>query len=506
MQYLLAIDVGTTSLKATLFDCEGRTVASHISEYSVSTPHEDWVELDPQDYWRAATQAIRHLLDVKGISADGIAGIGVTSQGESLVVLDDQGKPLRPTIVWLDNRSHAESDELRRHFGEEQAYLHTGQPEVIPTWTATRILWLKHHEPRCYKQAAKYLLAADYLIYRLTGRFTTDRGLNPSTLYYDLPTGSWWGDMLDVLGISQAQLPELVSSGEVAGHVSSEAASQTGLRSGTAVTTAPIDQISAAVGAGNIDTGVVTECTGAALALCATSQRPVYDPDRNVGLYAHAMPGKYVLFSWAPTAGMILRWLRDTFGNGASYDELDADARDITPGANGLFMLPHLAGAGTPTPNAHAKGVFWGITLAHNRSHFVRAVMESVAFLLRGNMELLTNIGEPVHELRCLGGGARSDLWLQIKADVCRRNLVVMDTEEATGLGTAMIAAVGAGLFDNLRDAGRTMVRVRKQVAFNPNSADRYESIYRRYVEIDRHSQKLFVSPADQPEYTSANC
>ena len=492
MEYLLAIDVGTTSLKTTLFDRQGQTIASCVREYAVSTPHADWVEVYPETYWTSARDAIRELLRDSAVQASAIVGVGVTSQGESLIVLDAAGQPMRPAIVWLDNRSQAEADELGKAFDAEEVYRRTGQPEMVPAWTATRIMWLKHHEPQIYRGAARYLLVADYLLYRLTGRFVTDRGLNPSTVYYDLTTDDWWEAMLDALGISRSQLPELVSSGERAGTVRQEASDETGLQAGTPVTTAPIDQIAAAVGAGNMTPGVVTECTGAAMALCATVDRPVYDPMQRVGLYVHAVAGKYVLLPWVPTAGMALRWLRDTCGGGCSYASLADEARDVSAGAGGLFMLPHLAGSGTPAPNAHARGVFWGLTLAHRRGHLARAVMESVAFMLRGNLQLLQDIGAPVQAVRCLGGGARSDLWLQIKADVCRRDLMVMDAEEATGLGTAMIAAVGAGLYADLAEASGRMVRMRKHIPFNVDRADAYEPVYRRYVELDRQAQTMF--------------
>jgi xylulokinase len=492
MEYLLALDAGTTSLKATLFDRAGRQTAGQGVEYALLKSGADIVELDCETYWRAARQAVRAVLAQSGVDAEAIVAVGVTSQGETLAVLDRQGQPLRPAIVWLDNRSRAEADEIARTFPVDEVYRRTGQPEVTPTWTATRILWLRRHEPQTYERAHKYLLVADYLLFRLTGRFVTDRALNPSTLYYDLTTGEWWPAMLEFLGLRAAQLPELATSGEVVGTISDQAAKDLGLRAGTPVTSAPIDQVAAAVGAGNLEPGVVTESTGAALALCATLDRPLYDPQHRVGLYVHALPRQYVLLPWTPTAGMMLRWFRDEFGGGRDYGALAAEAADVPPGADGLVVLPHLAGAGCPKVNPRARGVFWGATLGHHRGHFVRAIMEAVAFMLRGNLELLASLGAGTREVRCLGGGARSDLWLQIKADVCRTDLLVMDAEEAAGLGTAMIAAVGAGLYGSLAEAREQMVRVRRRVTFDAARADRYDGVYRRYKTLDDKAQDMF--------------
>ena len=291
--------------------------------------------------------------------------------------------------------------------------------------------------------------------------------------------------MLHFLGIEREQLPVLKTSGEVVGSLSASAARETGLVPDTLVTTAPIDQVAGSVGAGNLEPGVVTECTGAAMALCATLDRPTYDPQRRVGLYAHAVAGRYVLLPWVPTAGMVLRWFRDTFAAGKDYPSLIGDAAAVEPGAEGLLMLPHLCGAAGPGPDSQAKGAFLGIALGHGRGHFVRAILESVAFMLRENLEMLESLGVFVREIHSLGGAARSDLWLQIKADVCGKDLLVMDCEEATGLGTAMISFVGNGTYHSLAEARENMVRVRRLVSCSNDATKQYDGVYRRYLAMD---------------------
>lgn len=482
--HVLALDVGTTSLKGVLFDADGRQLATCLQEYDLAKPAPDIVELDCEVYWDSACKAIHAILRESGSDPRQITSVGITSQGETLTVLDSDGKPLRRSIVWLDNRSQQEAEQIGQSFSLDEVYRVTGQQEIIATWTATRILWIRKHQPEVFQKAHKYLLVEDYLIYKLTGKYTTDHGLNPSTLYYDLTIGDWWPKMLAFLGITREQLPELKNSGESVSSITAEAAAKTGLNANTVITTAPIDQIAGAVGAGNIEPGIVTETTGAALALCASVDRPTYDQKKRVGLYAHAVRGQFVLLPWVPTAGMVLRWFRDELGGGCDYVSLCDEAREISPGADGLIILPHLSGAGCPQSNSKAKGVFWGVTLGHRRGHFVRAILESVAMMLRSNVELLEEMGGAVKNIRSLGGAAHSDLWLQIKADACRKDLTVMQCQEAACLGVAMLSSVGSGVHKNLAEARDRMVQVRKIVRFDPQMADVYDDVYHRHMNL----------------------
>lgn len=486
---MLSLDIGTTSVKGVLFDIEGALYGSRFEEYELIKRGADIVEQDPEVYWTAVKTVIKEILAESGVDSSAIMSAGITSQGETLTVLDESGTALRNSIVWLDNRSQVEADEMGERFSIEEVYRITGQQEMIPTWTATRILWMKKNEPELFASAAKYLLVEDYIAYRLTGQYATDRAMNPSTLYFDITTGQWWPEMLEFLDITPAQLPSLKNSGEAVGNISDEASAETGLSRATVVTTAPIDQVAGAVGAGNIEAGVVTETTGAALAICATSNRPSYDPGRGFGIYLHAIPGLYVMMPWVPTAGMVFRWFRDEFGGGKDYGELCAEAETVAIGADGLTMLPHLAGAGTPAPDANARGAFTGITLSHGRSHFVRAVLESIAFMLRSNLELLEGSGTAVKEVRSLGGAARSDMWLQMKANVCNRTFVTMECDEAASLGVAMLACVGGGIYGNLSEARDRMVKTSHSIEPDPFCVEQYQTIYDRYRrlnELDR--------------------
>lgn len=481
-RYLLAIDAGTTAVKTVLFDLAGREIACRVSEYELEKPHPDTVEVSPEVYWRAAEDGIAGVIREAAIDPREIAAAGVTSQGETLIVLDRDGRPLRNAIVWIDNRAKAEAAQIAARFSREEVYRITGQPEIVPGWTAAKILWLRHHEPEIFKRAAKFLLVEDYLIYRLTGQFATDHALNPSTLYYDLIRGCWWPDMLDFLGIAETQLPELKESGEIAGY----AREGTGLAAGTPVCVAPIDQVTAAVGAGNIAPGMVTETTGSAMAICATLDAPVFDPEMRIGLYRHALPGQYLMMVWVPTAGMILRWFRDELAAGRSYDELTALAAQVPAGSDGLLLLPHFSGSFSPEVNPDAAGVFYGLRLAHQQRHFVRAILEATAFMLKQNLEVLEHAGLNYPGVRSLGGGARSPLWLQIKADVLDRPVEVPVGNEATCLGAAILASLGAGLFPSLEAAVKNMVHLRTTLPPRPEQAVAYREFYRKYVTINQ--------------------
>jgi xylulokinase len=484
MNFILTLDAGTTALKGTLFDLAGHAVCGCAREYPLDNPAPDIVELDPEVYWSAARAAIGDILKKTQVAPDRITALGVTSQGETLIVLDRQGRPLRRAIVWLDNRAKEEAEIIRQEFGRELVYQVTGQQDIVPAWPAAKILWLRRHEPQVFHAADKFLMVEDYLIYRLTGTFATDHALNPSTLYYDLRQGCWWPSMLQLLQISERQLPALLESGAVAGKV----AAAMGLDAETVVTVAPIDQITAAVGAGNTAPGMITETTGAALAVAATVERPVYDPQGRLALYRHAAPGLFALLPWIPTAGMVLRWFRDEFGGGMDYAALDELAARVPPASDGLILLPHFSGMNSPQVNPEAKGVFWGITTAHRKAHFIRAILEAVAFALRDNLELLAESGVESHELTALGGGARSRLWLQIKADVLQRPISTQQCEETTSLGAAVLAAVGSGIFPNLPAALAAMVHPAEIILPNKDNQKAYNAAFEKYRELNRRN------------------
>jgi xylulokinase len=494
MELLLAIDAGTTSVKAGLFAPDGRCLGLGREEYQLETPAADLAQLDPEVYWQACLKTVRGALEKAAIRPEQVKALAVSSQGETTITLDSKGQVIYPAMVWLDNRATVQAAFLAERFGQE-VYNRTGIPEIIATWPACKILWMRKNEAEVFKRAGKFLLVQDYLIYRLTGRFVTDGSISCTSLYYDLTRNSWWTDVLDAIGIRTDQLPEIVQPGTTVGTLTAEAAQLLGLFSGTLVINGGMDQSVGAIGAGNIRSGMVSETTGAALTIQATITDPMIDPARVVPVYFHSAPGQYLFVPVCPTAGMALKWLRDTFfqdelqaggaGNTDLYDLLTRLAGTVPAGSDGLVMLPHLMGAFSPEPNSKARGSFTGFSLSHTRAHFVRALLEGVAFMLRRNLESIERAGVQINEIRSTGGGARSPLWNRIKADVCRHTVVTLANEETGLLGDAILAGVACGIFESVEDGCKAMVSVKEKLLPGVE-LEAYQEPYRRYCELDR--------------------
>ncbi|HID95150.1 MAG TPA: hypothetical protein EYP53_03720 [Candidatus Latescibacteria bacterium] len=502
MSYLISIDAGTTALKVVLFDQHGQIKAQRGIEYNLITPTTDTAELEAEVYWEACRQGIRSVLKQSHIPPEEVAALSISSQGETLIPVDRSGRPLRRAIVWLDNRSGEEARIIEEAFGVEEIYRITGQPEVVPTWPATKVLWIKRNEPGIFRQTHKFLLVEDYILYKLTGQYVTEGSLASSSLFFDINRGTWWGEMVDFVGITPEQLPAVKKTGEVVAPVAQPACRLTGLCEKTMVTTGAMDQAAGMIGAGNIGPGIVTETTGAALAICATTDRVVLDPKRRLPCQYHPVSGLYYLMPWCPVGGMFLRWFRDVFCQlemeqarckGLDvYNLLTQQAESVPPGSEGLVALPHLMGAASPEFNPNAKGVFFGITLKHQKGHFVRAVMEAVAFMLRRNLELLEELGIQVQEIRSLGGGSKSLLWNRIKADVTGKPIVTIGTSEAASLGVAILAGVGVGIFPSLHEAVSRMVKVTEGIEPNLKDGERYREAYRCYLKLYEQLGPMF--------------
>lgn len=491
MDSILSVDLGTTAIKVILFETNGAVLAKSAQEYTLLTPSPLAVELPVEAYWNAFKRGVAEVMAASKADSSRIKAIGISAQGETLITVDKTGSPLMNAIVWLDNRAQDEAATLAKHFTHEKAYRITGQVEIVPTWPAAKILWLKRHAPDVFSKAARFLLIEDYFIWRMTGTYVCEGSLICSSVYWDIIQKVWWGEMLHYLGVSEEQLPEIRESGEVVGPLLPGIAAELGLSSETLVATGALDQACGAIGVGNIASGVISENTGAALAICATVDRPTFDEKGRMPCHYHGMRDTYMAHTFT-TGGMVLRWFRDMFCQPEvsagtlcgldSYDLLGKEAATVPPGCDGLVMLPHLQGAMAPESNPKAKGVFYGFTLHHGRPHFVRAIMEAVAFAIRRNLEVLEDIGIATTEIRSLGGGSRSPLWSQIKADVTRRPVYTMQNEEAACLGAAMLAGVAAGIYPDLKTAVSSMVALKDKLVPDAATSLPYDEAYRRYA------------------------
>lgn len=435
---LLGVDVGTTSLKAAVFEESGRQISSSTVDYTLITTG-DYVEFNADEYWSIFQKGMSEAVGDMEISA-----LSIDTQCETIILADEDGNPLRNAIVWLDNRAAEEAKDIEQKFGAKNIYDVTGQPEVTATWPACKLMWIKKNEPEVWENTKKIFLLEDYLLFKLTGKFVTQKTLQSSSLYFDIRKGTWWNEMLDYVGISTDMLPCLYNSGEYIGKYN-----------GIAIVTGAIDQIAGAIGAGIIEKGVISEMTGTTMVIFIPSDTiPPYNPDSKIPCHYNA-DGKYCLMLWTNTAGMALKWFKNNFCEGYDFEKLSELAKDIPVGSDGLIMLPHLCGSMMPKYNPEAKGTFHGITLEHTRGHFVRSIFEAVACMLKSNLDYL---GMDINEIRSMGGGANSDLWCQIKSDMTGKRLVTLKHKETACLGSAILAGVGTGIFSSLKEACEKIV------------------------------------------------
>lgn len=487
---ILAVDLGTTAVKTTLIDTEGSIVAVATHEYDLSTLGPSFVEADPEDYWRAFSRGVQEVLRRSNTASTSIRAIGISAQGETLICADEHGQPLRPAIVWLDGRAEAEAEMLRSEFSDDLGYRMTGQTSFTPTWPASKILWLRGHEPSTFRKTRWFLLVEDYFIARLTGRFVCEGSLATSTMYWELSTGEWWPDMLRYLQIDETRLPRLVDPGSAVGPILQDVARDLGLDSDTIVCTGALDQAAGAIGVGNVTPGIFSANTGAALAICATVPSPFVDPDRLMPCHYHGVPKSYMAHTFT-TGGIVMRWFRDEFCGAEMaeasrtgsdpYDLIGKLAATVPAGSEGLVMLPHLQGAMAPESNPHARGVFFGLSLHHRKAHLARAIMEAIAYIVARNIETLEGLGIRVSEVRALGGGARSPVWNQIMADVSGRPVVTMLNPEAACLGAAILAGTAVGVFPSLREAVDRAVHIKERYLPTPDLLGVYERGFADY-------------------------
>ena len=464
VKHFLALDLGTSGIKAAFFDSVGRPAGEASEEYGLLGESER-VECEVSTYWECLKVAVHkaNALRLERGSGGEVAGISISCQGETFVCLDADLRPLRPAIVWLDNRAVAEAEELGSIFSPDEIYAHSGQVECVATWTASKLLWLRRHEPLTFASTRKFLLLEDWLVYRLTGALVGEHSLYPTSLLMDIRTLEWWPEMLSALQLDPGRLPELVPSGTVVGGLAEAAASELGLATGTPVITGGLDQVLATMAGGNLGPGTVTELTGTLLALAA-SVTEVPAREHMLPLYLHVVSGLYCVLPYGQTGGVMLRWVRDNCyglpgpGTGhPTYEQMTEEATQVEPGAGGVVCLPHLAGAYYPEFDMACRGVIAGLRVGHSRAHIVRAVLEAIGYMLNRCVAGMRAAGIAVNEITSLGPASGSRTWRQIKADICELPVYRITYDEASLLGAGMVAAVATDQFSSLAEAAGAM-------------------------------------------------
>ena len=479
MSHVLGLDVSTTATKAVLLDADGTVHAASSSGYTFETPQPLWSEQDPQLWWDGTITAIRGALAASGVEGDDVEAVGLAGQMHGLVALDRHDDVLRPAILWNDQRTEAECDEIRETIGRDRLIAVTGN-DALAGFTAPKLVWVRRHEPDVWSQIAHILLPKDLVRLRLTGDHAVDRADGAGTLLFDLAARDWSAEVVDALGIDSAWLPTTYEGPSITGSISAEAADATGLRAGTPVVAGGGDQAAAAVGVGAVEPGVVSLSLGTSGVVFTATDEPLIDPEGRLHSFCHAVPDRWHVMGVMLSAAGSLQWFRDALAPGVAFPALVDEALGAPPGSDGVLFLPYLSGERTPYPDPHARGAFVGLAARHGRPHLTRSVLEGVAFGLKDSLELMRTVGVTgFDEIRATGGGSKSALWRQILADVLEMPVITTTSSEGAAQGAAMLAATGAGWFADVQDACRTLVTPGERV--EPSPADVYRERYAQY-------------------------
>jgi xylulokinase len=491
----LGIDVSTTGAKALLVDEKGAVVTTATTPLALSTPKPLWSEQDPHEWWAGVTRSIQAALSQANVTGGDVDAIGLTGQMHGLVLLDAEQRVLRPAILWNDQRTGAQCDEIRARMGGRARLVKVTGNDALTGFTAPKILWVRENEPDIYARARLVLLPKDYVRLRLTGVAAMDKADGSGTLLFDLASRDWSADVLGALEIPRAWMPPTHEGPAVTGHVSAEAAAATGLREGTPVMAGGGDQAAGAVGAGAITPGVVSLTLGTSGVVFATTDTPLVEPEGRLHAFCHAVPGKWHLMGVTLSAAGSLQWYRDTLAANESFDALVTEAASAPAGSEGLIFLPYLSGERTPYPDPLARGAFVGLTVRHRRAHLTRAVLEGVAFSMRDCLDLFAGAGlSAVSQIRVAGGGAKGPLWRKIVASVLGVELVTVNSTEGAAYGAALLAGVGAGAWKSVAAACDSAIAVTGRDEPDAGWQRAYDALYPRY-------RALY--PALKPEFAA---
>lgn len=491
MSYLLGIDIGTTGTKTVLFDYNGYTISSAVAEYPLYQPRNGWAEQRPEDWWEAVINTIGEVLCRSRVNASEIKGIGLSGQMHGLVLLDKGGKVLRPSIIWCDQRTNKECEQITEIIGKEKLIQITANP-ALTGFTASKIMWIKNNEPEIFEKTSKILLPKDYIRYMLTGEFATEVSDASGMQLLDIGSRSWSKEIINKLGIDMNRLPVVYESTVISGTVNKRASEITGLLEGTKVAGGAGDQAAGAVGNGIVKEGIVSSTIGTSGVVFAYTDKVTTDKLGRVHTFCHAVPNAWHVMGVTQGAGLSLKWFRDNFCDSEKqisidmsidpYELMSKEAKAIAPGCDGALYLPYLMGERTPHLDPNARGVFFGLSAKHTKIDMIRAVMEGVGHSLKDCMDVIKEMGIPVEEVRASGGGGKSEVWRQIQADMFNNKVVTINSSEGPALGVAILAGVGVGIYKDVPEACNHIIKpitCEKPILENSMLYNKYHDVYR---------------------------
>lgn len=475
----LGIDIGTGGSRAVAIDADGRIVAAATAEHAAfASPQIGWAEQEPSDWWRAASASVRGVL--ANVAAENIGAVGFSGQMHGSVFLDDRDEVIRPALLWCDQRTSKQCDDITATVGRERLIELVSNP-AITGFTLPKLLWLRENEPENWARVRKVLLPKDYVRLRLTGDKASDVADSSGTLLFDVRNRRWSAEMLDLMEIDADLMPTAFESTEITGRVSATAAAETGLVAGTPVVAGAGDNAAGAIGMGIVRPGMVSATIGTSGVVFIVTAEPKVDPQGRTHTLCHAIPGRWHMTGVTLGAGMSLKWFRDNFGGGKTFAELGEEAALVASGTEGAIWLPYLMGERTPHLDPNARAAFVGLTASHTRGHLVRAVMEGVAFSLRDALEIFRSLGAEVGNIRLGGGGSYSAVWRQIQADVYGGTVETIEADEGAAFGAAILAGVGVGAWNSVDKACEAAIRISERIEPREESCQRLDENYTVY-------------------------
>lgn len=494
--YYLGIDLGTSSVKVLAINDQDQIVGDASKEYPVYFPHDKWAEQDPNDWWEQTVACIQTLVADLNIPKDGVRAISFAGQMHGLVALDQENEVLQPAILWCDNRTEEECNDITEFFGGKKLSNLVGN-KALTGFTAPKILWTKKNRPEIFDKIKHIMLPKDYVNFKLTGDYSTDVSDASGMLLLDVEKRQWSKEMLDYIGIDENMLPKLYESYEVTGLVAEDVKALLGLEGEILVVAGAGDQAAGAVGTGTVKEGVVSVTLGTSGVVFAAHETYAVDEEGNrLHAFCHAN-GKYHSMGVMLSAANCLNWWVKNINKDVSFEVLLEEAAEVEPGANKLLFLPYLMGERTPYADPDAKGAFIGMTMNTERGHMTRAVLEGVAFGLRDSFEILRDLNVPINEVRVIGGGAKSALWKQILADVFNTEIQEINTNQGGGLGAAILAAVGAGKYKTVEEGCEQLISVTNKIAPIAENVVKYNRVYPLYSQLYGDLESWYKASAE---------